>query len=181
MRGGGGGGGGTKSAGTSVFKTTKHGSVSLALPDKLYWIDLTVHMDIQRNPGPVSSEPSAQFQPLLCKSNLPVLIKYSRTELLNLRTNAFISPELLPKLNVCHYNYTCPQSCNALPTSFPIPVLRSTRLGRNNTTRDCKYTKRTTIHRIRNISNLVPVQRVDLHKPRSNIKFGIWNAQSMNK
>ena len=66
-----------------VFKTTKLSSVSLALPDKLYWIDLTVHMGIQRNPGPVSSETSAQLQPPLCKSNLPVLIKYLRTELLN--------------------------------------------------------------------------------------------------
>ena len=41
-----------------VSKPTKHGTLTLALPSKLLWTDITIHMDIQRNPGP----PLAEFR-----------------------------------------------------------------------------------------------------------------------
>ena len=37
-----------------AFKITKHGSVLLALPDKLLFIDLAICVDVQRNPGPIN-------------------------------------------------------------------------------------------------------------------------------
>lgn len=36
----------------SISKLSKHGSTALILPGRLFWIDLTIHMDIQCNPGP---------------------------------------------------------------------------------------------------------------------------------
>lgn len=32
----------------------KHGLITLELTQKLFWIDLTIHMDVQSNPGPCS-------------------------------------------------------------------------------------------------------------------------------
>ena len=83
------------------------------------------------------------------------------------------SPELLLKLNVFGINYTFQQRSNTPCLGFrSIPTLKSSR--RRNL-----YDERLTARR--NISNLVPVQCVDVPTPRSNIKFGVWNAQSINK
>lgn len=39
-----------------VIKLANHGLVSLVLPNKLLWTDVTIHMDIHRNPRPLNSE-----------------------------------------------------------------------------------------------------------------------------
>jgi len=39
-----------------VIKLTKHGLVSLVSPNKLLWTDVTIHMDIHRNPRPLNAE-----------------------------------------------------------------------------------------------------------------------------
>ena len=35
-----------------AFKDTKHGTVTLVLPARIFWTDLTIHMDVKANPGP---------------------------------------------------------------------------------------------------------------------------------
>ena len=42
----------------SISKLSKHGSTVLILPGRLFWVDLTIHMDIQCNPGPERLENS---------------------------------------------------------------------------------------------------------------------------
>ena len=39
-----------------LHKTTKHGYTTLALPARLFVMDLTISMDVSANPGPVNSE-----------------------------------------------------------------------------------------------------------------------------
>ena len=35
-----------------AFKATKHGTVTLVLSGRNFWIDVTIHMDVKANPGP---------------------------------------------------------------------------------------------------------------------------------
>ena len=35
-----------------AFKATKHETVILVLPERIFWTDLTIHMDVKANPGP---------------------------------------------------------------------------------------------------------------------------------
>ena len=35
-----------------IIRSSKRGFTSLALPGKFFWMDLTVYMDVQQNPGP---------------------------------------------------------------------------------------------------------------------------------
>ena len=39
-----------------ISKSTKHGNVILALPERIFLVDLTAHMDIKANPGPETQE-----------------------------------------------------------------------------------------------------------------------------
>lgn len=168
----------------AIIKTTKHGTVSLALPDRLFWMDLAIYMDIQRNPGPVASENSIQTSFFtFCNSNIPAVIKYSRTELLGFRSNPVVTPDLLLKQEVNDIYFTGLHNAigfhNVIslpPRSKPIPVIEATRRLRSHNI--CKRSKRLGEHR--NHHNLVPVHCVTT-KPPSKIKLGIWNAQSINK
>lgn len=35
-----------------AFKATKHETITLVLPGRIFWTDLTTHMDVKANPGP---------------------------------------------------------------------------------------------------------------------------------
>ena len=48
-----------KNISRTAFKTTKHGYVLLALPDRLFWTDLTVCVDVHGNPGLFNLENSS--------------------------------------------------------------------------------------------------------------------------
>ena len=84
----------------SISKLSKHGSTVLILPGCLFWFDLTIHMDIQSNPGPERLENSQinQLQPLdnsfrNLNNRVSNAIKYSRSELLQLRLRQFKIPD----------------------------------------------------------------------------------------
>ena len=47
-------------------KSTKHGIILLALPSRLYKIDLTIHMDIKGNPGPERNKNNARSRNQSC-------------------------------------------------------------------------------------------------------------------
>ena len=75
-----------KNISRTAFKATKHGYVLLALSDRLFWTDLTICVDVQRNPGPFNFENSTQSdQQPLRGFNTSVLLKYSRNELQRLK------------------------------------------------------------------------------------------------
>ena len=84
----------------SISKISKHGSTVLILPGRLFWLDLTIHMDIQCNPGPERLEnsqinylePSDNSSRNL-NSRASNAIKYSRSELLQLRLRQFKIPD----------------------------------------------------------------------------------------
>ena len=84
----------------SISKLSKHGSTALILPGRLFWIDLTIHMDIQCNPGPERLE-NSQINHLQPSDNssrnltnrASNAIKYSRSELLQLRLRQFKIPD----------------------------------------------------------------------------------------
>ena len=84
----------------SISKLSKHGSTALILPGRLFWIDLTIHMDIQCNPGPERLE-NSQINHLQPSDNssrnlnnrASNAIKYSRFELLQLRLRQFKIPD----------------------------------------------------------------------------------------
>ena len=79
---------------TPVLK--KRGSVLLALPDKLIWTDLAIHMDVQKNPGPgVPTNCQGLIQDsTLRNSTASATINYSRPGISNSRSFAPVSPEL---------------------------------------------------------------------------------------
>ena len=84
----------------SISKLSKHGSTTLILPGRLFWIDLTIHMDIQCNPGPERLKKS-QINHLQLSDNssrnlnnrASNAIRYSRSELLQLRSRQFKIPD----------------------------------------------------------------------------------------
>jgi hypothetical protein len=160
-----------------ITKTAKHGVVTLALPDKLCWIDLTIHMDIHSNPGPEISD-KFHTQRTKLKSKFPAAIKYSRTELLNSNASS-VSPVSLLQLEVSYYKDMMLHHSD-MDQSKSIPVIISTRSrnARRQQNINRSHGMRSDTHR--NIQNLIPIQPAKTkHNP--NIKFGIWNAQSINK
>ena len=166
----------------AVVRNTKHGYVLLALPDRLFWIDLTICVDAQRNPGPFNLESRSQSdQQPLRGSNTNVLPKYSGSELQRLRTtNACSSQELLLEFKSTGTYYIPRRQANGCSSiSSFIPVLEFTcRPRKHDMAIIDKYNDRSIEHRI--YSNLIPV-KCFVSKSKCNIKFGIWNAHSVNK
>ena len=70
---------------TPINKTTKHGMVTLANTERLFKIDLTVHMDIKPNPDPNASiSPDTRRQEFnFCANN--TTIGYTRNQLMTLK------------------------------------------------------------------------------------------------
>ena len=152
----------------------KRGSVLLALPDKLIWTDLAIHMDVQKNPGPgVATNCQGLIQDsTLRNSTASATINYSRPGISNSRSLAPVSPELFlnflptPVFN-CFYN----RSLQPPSTSWPNPVLNISQRRRQN--RTLEGNKRSAEHR--NLHNLVPIQRFNLKRPKLNLEFGMRN------
>ena len=52
-----------------ISRTTRHGTTVLALPSRVFWMDLTLHMDIEANPGPegdaVATRRKSSLEPYL--------------------------------------------------------------------------------------------------------------------
>ena len=77
-----------------ISENSKHGNTALILPGRLFWSDLTIHMDIQSNPGPERLE-NHQIKQLRSSDNnfrnlnnrALSLIKYSRSGLPNMRAS----------------------------------------------------------------------------------------------
>ena len=91
----------------SFTKTTKHGNITLALPSSIFWMDLTVHMDIHGNPGPDKDEIKLKDLASFCNTSLTPrtkeFITYSRKQLLDLRSKYFVPDStfhLLKDLNI---------------------------------------------------------------------------------
>ena len=82
-----------------AFKATKHGTVTQVLPARIFWTDLTIHMDVKANPGPGIYKVSVTLWkpssiPSQFKSSATV-INYSRTQILSLRSKYQISEEFI--------------------------------------------------------------------------------------
>ena len=95
-----------------IIRSTKRGSTSLALPRKFFWMDLTVHMDVQKNPGPPFDEFSCGYAslptPILnSRSAYSGRINYSRWELLRLKSKYFLSPDVYLTLKCLRILKTC--------------------------------------------------------------------------
>ena len=71
-----------------ITKWVKHGYVLMAATDySLLSIDITVFMDVERNPGPISSEEGYDLRKQT-RSNTSTISCYGRNYLLGLRKNA---------------------------------------------------------------------------------------------
>ena len=164
-----------------VSKSTKHGTLTLALPSKLFWTDITIHMDIQRNPGP----PLAEFRSVVqtpatnLNSNLPVVdrIKYSRGQLFKLRFKSPVSSELYLSLraNGILYNRRTRAGRSVKSRSSSIPVLTAFRRS------DCSIRYKH-CHRFADHKNLVSIQRCSSTRTIAAgtcLKFCTWNARSI--
>ena len=86
----------------AIIKHSKCGLTVLVLPSCLVKTDLTIHLDIPRNPGPkragnaAGRYPNNRLQNLLSRSLN--LIKYSRSELSHLTSRRPISDDLFRKI-----------------------------------------------------------------------------------
>ena len=86
----------------AITKHSKYGLTVLVLPSCLVKTDLTIHLDIPRNPGPkragnaAGPYPNNRLQNLLSRSLN--LIKYSRSELSHLTSRHPISDDLFRKI-----------------------------------------------------------------------------------
>ena len=80
-----------------ISKITEHGIVTLALPSRSFLMDLTVHVDVEANPGPETV--TAARNATGSKLNLNVFaalgtIEYSRSDLFKLKSKYTISGDL---------------------------------------------------------------------------------------
>ena len=82
----------------SAFKGTKRETDTLVLPARIFWTDLTIHMDVKANPGPgIDKVNVTLWKPSSIRSQFKssaAVINYSRTQILSLRSKYQISEEL---------------------------------------------------------------------------------------
>ena len=82
----------------SAFKGTKHETDTLVLPARIFWTDLTIHMDVKANPGPgIDKVNVTLWKPSSIRSQFKssaAVINYLRTQILSLRSKYQISEEL---------------------------------------------------------------------------------------
>ena len=89
----------------ALVRVNKHGQVTLELPRKLFWMDLTIHMDVQSNPGPQSIENCSKFSCVMSSlRNVNTVSvhrpEYSRRELFGLKAKCHV-PEHVYHLLKC--------------------------------------------------------------------------------
>ena len=89
----------------ALVRVNKHGQVTLELPRKLFWMDLTIHMDVQSNPGPQSIENCSKFSCVMSSlRNVNTVSvhrpEYSRRELFGLKAKYHV-PEHVYHLLKC--------------------------------------------------------------------------------
>ena len=103
------------------IRYTKRGCTSLALPGKFFWMDLTVHMDLQRNPGPPFDEFSSGYASLMAtnldSSVCSGRINYSRMELFCLKSKYRLSPDVYSTLKCLRILKTRRSRCGRRVTS----------------------------------------------------------------
>ena len=92
-----------------AFKATKHGTVTLVLPARIFWTDLTIHMDFKANPGPgIDKVNVTLWKPSSIRSQFKsssAVINYSRTQVLSLRSKYQISEDLYQGRISAHQRY----------------------------------------------------------------------------
>ena len=160
---------------TAAIKTTKHGSHVLILPGKFIWLDLTIYMDVQRNPGPEMHENPSQVL------KTPVMIKYSRSEHMNQTSRDVISTLALAEffrsyIEIGTFRGFYDQMDLSTSETKQIPMLD---FSRRHTRR--KRDKRLAEHR--NVSNLVPIRRAPMtqtFKPSKAMNFSLLNVRSLS-
>ena len=85
----------------AAVKISKHGTTILHVPGKEVYFDLTIHMDVQANPGPAtlpnSGRQTANFIHIPSTDNCPKLY-YSRDQLMSFRPSCFSTKRLNPQL-----------------------------------------------------------------------------------
>ena len=85
----------------AAVKTSKHGTTILHVPGKEVYFDLTIHMDVQANPGPATlpncGRQTANFFHTSSTCNCPKLY-YSRDQLMSFRPSCFSTKRLNPQL-----------------------------------------------------------------------------------
>ena len=81
-----------------AFKATKHGTVTLVLSGRNFWIDVTIHMDVKANPGPGTDRVNVTpWKPRSIRSQFKssaAVVNYSRNQILSLRSKYQSSDEL---------------------------------------------------------------------------------------
>ncbi|CAH3133247.1 unnamed protein product, partial [Porites lobata] len=85
----------------AAVKLSKHGTTILHVPGKEVYFDLTIHMDVQANPGPStlpnSGRQTTNFIHIPSTDNCPKLY-YSRDQLMSFRSSCFSTKRLNPQL-----------------------------------------------------------------------------------
>jgi len=159
-----------------IIRSTKRGCTSLALPRKFFWMDLTVHMDVQKNPGPPFDEFSCGYAsiptPILnSRSAYSGRINYSRWELFRLKSTYFLSPDVYSTIKC-------------------LRILKTRRLrGGRRDTSNLKYistiissdndSERHRIHRFANRNNLLSLPRQIPQGKLSQFVCSLINARSI--
>lgn len=81
-----------------AFKAMKHGTFTLVLPARIFWTDLTVHMDVKANPGPgIDKVNVTLWKPSSIRLQFissAAVLNHSRNQTLSLRSKYQISGEL---------------------------------------------------------------------------------------
>ena len=163
---------------TPICKSTMRGFIILALPSSLFFHDLTICMDIHRNPGPVVDDLST-FQRPCCSNDLNIPstnISYSRQQLFDLRSKSSLQPDLFQFLKVegilKTHRVRAGKSLNRSSVTYKIKSVFRQRMLRDFTT--------TTVGP--NLNNLVTVKHLLPIQPnyRKLLNFCILNARSIN-
>ncbi|CAB4045816.1 Hypothetical predicted protein, partial [Paramuricea clavata] len=82
-----------------VYKSTKHGMVCLSLPASLFVMDLTIYVDISRNPGPSQEFIHRQSMPSFSNSPRSCLDAHTAKQKLNYSIEMLSSSSVFQPFN----------------------------------------------------------------------------------
>ena len=146
----------------AAVKLSKHGTTILHVPRKEVYFDLTIHMDVQANPGPStlpnSGRQTTNFIHIPSTDNCPKLY-YSRDQLMSFRSSCFSTKRLNPQLirqlkylNILKYRGKS-GGTRVNKEATKIPIINKERfVSRHNLNRRANLHNLRSLHRCSNVN-----------------------------
>ena len=170
----------------AVSLWSKRGNLCLYLPSAVFPIDLTIYMDVQRNPGP--SNQLWKFNAYLCRENIYHINTFDHSSHLPSGFRFMYSPSTL--CNLSSYTYISLELRNHLKAMCVLKRRRGNRGGRRNGNKipvrikarlELNYVDGISANRRRCLSNLVTVCKQPFHSSLNTSQHDINQKNSTQR